>query len=282
MKIAIASDLHLEFDQGKAIKLENTENAEVLILAGDICLARYMGDPPGTYNDKDEFIPLKHSKYHIENSKYMEFFGEVSGKFKNVLVIAGNHESYRYNINQTYETMSKALRPFKNVTFVENEGIQIGEILFVGATLWTSMDNNDPQTKMVVGYSMNDFQIIDTDIGQFTPSDAVVIHRETLEIFEKNIPDGKKVVVFTHHAPSPLSISERFRNKASDFMNHGYHTDLTQFILDHPNIKYWFHGHTHDEFDYMVGEHTRVVCNPRGYVDSEQRARDFKLKFVEV
>jgi len=37
MKIAICSDLHLEFG---TISLENTENADVLILSGDICVAK--------------------------------------------------------------------------------------------------------------------------------------------------------------------------------------------------------------------------------------------------
>ena len=37
MKIAVCSDLHLEFG---TISLENTENADVLILSGDICVAR--------------------------------------------------------------------------------------------------------------------------------------------------------------------------------------------------------------------------------------------------
>jgi predicted phosphodiesterase len=36
MKIAVCSDLHLEFGP---ISLENTENADVLILSGDICVA---------------------------------------------------------------------------------------------------------------------------------------------------------------------------------------------------------------------------------------------------
>jgi predicted phosphodiesterase len=36
MKIALASDIHLEFGP---ISLENEENAEVLILSGDICVA---------------------------------------------------------------------------------------------------------------------------------------------------------------------------------------------------------------------------------------------------
>jgi hypothetical protein len=47
-------------------------------------------------------------------------------------------------------------------------------------------------------------------------------------------------------------------------MNGGYHSDLSEFILDHPQIKLWTHGHTHHPFDYVIGE-TRVVCNPRGY-----------------
>ena len=47
-------------------------------------------------------------------------------------------------------------------------------------------------------------------------------------------------------------------------MNGGYHSDLSEFILDHPQIKLWTHGHTHHPFDYVIGE-TRIVCNPRGY-----------------
>jgi predicted phosphodiesterase len=37
LKLALASDLHLEFGD---IVLENKENADILILAGDICLAK--------------------------------------------------------------------------------------------------------------------------------------------------------------------------------------------------------------------------------------------------
>jgi hypothetical protein len=43
----------------------------------------------------------------------------------------------------------------------------------------------------------------------------------------------------------------------------------------------WTHGHTHHEFDYMVGS-TRVVCNPRGYIGYEDDAKNFKLKYMEI
>ena len=64
-------------------------------------------------------------------------------------------------------------------------------------------------------------------------------------------------------------------------MNGGYHSNLEEFIMDRPNIKLWTHGHTHEDFDYMVGD-TRVVCNPRGYIGYEARADKWKLKVVEI
>ena len=64
-------------------------------------------------------------------------------------------------------------------------------------------------------------------------------------------------------------------------MNGAYHSDLTEFIMDRPEIKLWVHGHMHDDFDYMIGD-TRVVCNPRGYIGYETRAKTWNLKYVEV
>ena len=42
MKIAVCSDIHLEFGD---INLKNTENADVLVLGGDICVAADIGRP---------------------------------------------------------------------------------------------------------------------------------------------------------------------------------------------------------------------------------------------
>lgn len=40
----------------------------------------------------------------------------------------------------------------------------------------------------------------------------------------------------------------------------------------------WVHGHVHDRFDYSLGD-TRVLCNPRGYVDIND-ANGFKPGLV--
>jgi hypothetical protein len=64
-------------------------------------------------------------------------------------------------------------------------------------------------------------------------------------------------------------------------MNGGFSSDMSEFILDRPQICLWTHGHMHDPFDYVIGS-TRVVCNPRGYIGYEESAADFQLKFINV
>jgi hypothetical protein len=65
------------------------------------------------------------------------------------------------------------------------------------------------------------------------------------------------------------------------YVNGAYSSDLSEFILDRPQIKVWTHGHTHHEFDYMIGS-TRIVCQPRGYDGYEEQSYKFKLKFIDV
>jgi hypothetical protein len=72
----------------------------------------------------------------------------------------------------------------------------------------------------------------------------------------------RKYIVVGHHAPTLQSTHPKFADETIG--NGAYRSDLSEFILDHPQIKLWTHGHTHDAFDYMCGE-TRIVCNPRGY-----------------
>jgi hypothetical protein len=89
----------------------------------------------------------------------------------------------------------------------------------------------------------------------------------------------EKFVVVGHHSPSKVSTKPQYENDY--LLNGAYSSDLSEFILDHPQIKLWTHGHTHHEFDYNIGS-TRIVCNPRGYHKYEEQADNFKLKFLDV
>jgi hypothetical protein len=83
---------------------------------------------------------------------------------------------------------------------------------------------------------------------------------------------NKPLVVCTHHAPTYQSVADEYKSQRE--MNGGYASDLSEFILDNENIKFWTHGHMHDPSDYMVGQ-CRVLCNPRGYKGYEQRVNEF-------
>jgi hypothetical protein len=84
-------------------------------------------------------------------------------------------------------------------------------------------------------------------------------------------------VVITHHAPSFASVNEKYAHEKT--MNGGYASELTEFVLDHTNIKVWVHGHMHDPVDYMI-ENTRVLSHPRGYYGFEYNAEVFKPNCV--
>jgi Icc-related predicted phosphoesterase len=117
--------------------------------------------------------------------------------------------------------------------------------------------------------------------ARFTPEDAVEDHKQMMDYIRIMI-EGKwdqKFVVVGHHAPSKQSTHPRYKEEV--VMNGGYSSDLDDFIIDHPQIKLWTHGHTHEDFDYMIGS-TRIVCNPRGYIRYEDRADRFELKFLEI
>jgi len=178
---------------------------------------------------------------------------------------------------------------------LDKEHITIGDTLFFGGTLWTDFNNEDRSTMRVIREMMNDFRIITAPGGRrsswkdadgnlhyrnskLTPEDVLADHKDFLnKLNELNSPN--KIVVVGHHSPSKLSTKPQYEDDWE--MNGGYSSDLTNYIMDHPKIALWVHGHTHHAFDYNVGS-TRILCNPRGYVGHEVNADEFKLITVEV
>jgi len=284
MKIAICSDLHLEFG---TISLENTENADVLILGGDICVAKDL-----MKKDNNDILDR-----FGRSETWHQFFRECSDRFPHVLYVMGNHEHYHGDCANTLTTLRDRLSYLDNLHILDKETFIVDDITFIGGTLWTDMNKEDPITLLHMKGMMNDFRCVknsnritifkDEDgkfhkrESRFSPEDTVEDHRKMMEYIRLMI-EGKfdqKFVVVGHHAPSKASTHPRYVDE--QIMNGGYSSDLSEFIMDHPQIKLWTHGHTHDDFDYMVGS-TRIVCNPRGYDAYEDRADKFELKFVEV
>jgi 3',5'-cyclic AMP phosphodiesterase CpdA len=280
MKIAIASDLHLEFGD---FDIRNDQGADVLILSGDILIAQDLHNNPKDRVDSAAMSDSLGSRQAMAR-RFRDFLYICSKEFSEVIYVAGNHEFYNGSWPKNLEHIKEETDKFPNITFLELGNKIIDDVVFVGATLWTDMNKGDPLTISMVQQSMNDFRIVrnsDHNYRRFHPTDAAIQHKKTVAYFKKVIDEhsDKKIVVVGHHAPSRKSIKPRYQNDYH--INGAYSTDLEQFILDNPTIVLWTHGHTHDDFDYQIGS-TRIVCNPRGYIGIESKADKYSLKYIEI
>lgn len=216
--------------------------------------------------------------------RFRDFVKRCSFQFPHVVVIAGNHEFYHGRWKASIQHLRNEYSKFPNVYFLEQDFKVIDDVTFIGGTLWTDCNKGDPLTLSSLSGMMNDFRVIRNDQKAYIklkPENTVYRHRQTVGYFKTVLADIKdsKVVVVGHHAPTFNSVHEKYRN--DQLMNGGYASDLSEFILDNPQIVLWTHGHMHDPFDYMVGT-TRVVCNPRGYAGHDAQADVFQVKFLEI
>jgi len=275
MKIKLVSDLHLEFSD---INITNNDNCDVLILGGDICVAQDLHDHPhmeyGMYSNV-ELAGLGRRQQAAQ--RYRDFFKRCSFQFPHVIYVMGNHEFYHGKFYAGIDYMREECAKYPNIHMLEQDTYviqdrnketgEVTDVVFVGGTLWTNMNKRDPLTMHAIEGMMNDFRIIRNDQRNYAPMsalDVAVRHDKTLDYIKHIVQEhkDKRCVVVGHHSPSFHSVHEIYAHET--LMNGGYHSDLSEFILDHPQIRLWTHGHTHHPFDYVIGE-TRVVCNPRGY-----------------
>ena len=267
MKIKLVSDLHLEFSD---VNVVNDQNYDVLILGGDICIAQDLHDHPEPANTTDQAAIANGTglgRRQLTAQRFRDFFKRCSFQFPHVIYIMGNHEFYNGKFYAGIEYMREECAKYPNVYMLEQDTKIIDDVVFVGGTLWTNMNKRDPLTMHAIEGMMNDFRIIRNDARNYacmSALDVAIRHDKTLAYIEHivHVHKNKKCVVVGHHSPSFQSVNPMYAHET--LMNGGYHSDLSEFILDHPQIVLWTHGHTHHPFDYVIGE-TRVVCNPRGY-----------------
>ena len=306
MKIALGSDIHLEFGP---IVLDNTEGADVLVLAGDICVAKHFTDRNPTYVQ------------HLAK-EYRQFFDHVCREFPHVVYIMGNHEHYSGDVAHTENILREHL-DYGNLHILEKETWRHQGHTFVGGTLWTDMNQEDGTAMSYAQSAMNDFREVlnsnrmvvrqvpiyernplwtgdglnggqyqldnkgamirtgyksKEEPARWTPEDSVIDHRKMLDYVDHATRDPGSYVVVGHHCPSESSVAEQYKG---NLLNAAFRSSLDAFIEARPQIRYWLHGHTHYNFNYWIGE-TRVVCNPRGYIGHEASADWFKLQYLEI
>ena len=227
MKIQLVSDLHLEF-----LKKE-----EIIELVNSL------------YNKVDVLVLAGDiATVHVADFALTTF----SKRFKNskIVWIHGNHEYYHSDKESVHELSCALQQKLDNLYWLHNDFVEINDKKIFGTSLWFSRTPDIDLFK----HKLNDFRYI-SNFEHWVYKD----NTKAIKFLRNNI--RKDDIVVTHHLPLQNSINEIYRNN-----------DLNRFFLcDMQNIiklkrpKLWFHGHTHFSLDYVY-EHTRIVCNPRGYV----------------
>lgn len=246
MNIQIISDLHLEHNNN--FTFSKAENADILILAGDI------------------------SSYTFQS----DFVRECASQITSIMIM-GNHEPLGYSIKETVQAWKNLNIP--NLHILDNETIEINGIHFIGSTLWSNL-NASPLNQIAIQDAVCDFKKIFNENKTNLVSIADIQNEfdKSVSFIEKELAkDYKKKVLITHHLPTFASIPDRFTNSP---LNAAMASNLSNMLVYSDNLALAIHGHTHDSMDYMLGDTVRIVCNPRGY-HGENKQFD-PLKVVSI
>ncbi len=249
MKLQILSDLHIDSYTRRgypSAEIPKTD-ADVLLVAGDT-------------SNSDIGI-----KWLVQ---------EASRLGKPIVTIAGNHEYFDEDVLTFDATLAKydnfARQTQTGLKFLQCESIDIkigdDELTILGCTMWTDYQYNaNADTIDKALEFMRDYRDIKAGESIFTPQLSMEIHAKHKAWLKQALltahNQGKKVVVMTHHSVSPLSIAEKYTNFSS---NAAFVTDFSEWMKQDWSPSLWIHGHTHEAFDYTIGN-TRVIVNPRAY-----------------
>lgn len=257
--IRIFSDIHLDFDIPNKIKN----------FSPDI-----IWTPPPLDSDKETILILAGDIWHAK--KPFQYFGfswfkKISEQFHTILVILGNHDFWGGNIKTEYAHYNNYVteQNITNLFLIQNTTFKIGDLKFIGGTLWTDFNNLNDTTLQLASDNMNDYKYIKNGLSfsKLKPNHLLGEHRQTLDYIKENATKDystQKLWVLTHHAPSLKSLHPDYKDDYFFHQNGLYASDLDYIMEENDQIDVWVHGHCHN-FTYYKINNTKIISNPRGY-----------------
>lgn len=258
-EIQYVSDLHLEHHDKKnegyiVPSMFITPTAPYLALCGDI------GNP--------------------DLMAYEAFLAWCSKSWKQVFLVAGNHEYYNYRSKTLSDipTRAKKIREiasrYKNLVFLDCDSYFLAEhnLRVLGCTLWCDTSSGD-MTKIVT--YMNDTRniFIENDTN-LLPNRMTALHLEEKEWLTTQIEaaekSGESVLILTHYLPSFQLIHEKYQGNP---MNICFASNCEELIK--PPVKAWICGHSHTGVTLEING-TLCTLNPYGYPGEKVETRSSK------
>lgn len=275
MRLQLLSDLHLE--RQTDLRSVALPEADLLVLAGDVgsyqAGSRLVTDDFGL----GRFSPLR-----------------PDAAWSRVLFVPGNHE-YDGMAYSTAHARLRATCAELGIEWLDREVITIGDVRFVGTTLWSDFDAlaaQEPTPTRQLAAREKAFRAANYYLRKFsTLVDGEPMLAEAMRELALDCQawlrgalaqpfDGRTVVV-THFAPSLRSADPRYGLTPGTA---GFCNSLDELL---PLADFWLHGHLHCLNDYVVEtprpdgrvHRCRVVANPLGYAHKGEQD-DFRPELL--
>ncbi|MBU6501910.1 MAG: metallophosphoesterase [Burkholderiales bacterium] len=260
MRVQLLSDLHLEVHP--QFQPQPAPGAEVLVLAGDIGSYQTGSLLPDADFGLARFSPLP----------------QWAGWPTPVLFTPGNHEYDGLDFDRAHARL-RATCERLGILWLEREAVTLGDVRFVGTTLWSDFDALVPLAGASLGQQLQarekafraaNFYLCKTGTTyRGTPMLAPAVREQSLRCQEwlrsaLAHPFEGKTVVVTHFAPSLRSADPRYGMSPGTA---GFCNALDELL---PCADLWLHGHLHAPSDYHSGG-CRVVANPLGYARKNEQ-----------
>ena len=269
VKIQLMSDLHLEGHP--SYRPVPAPAAELMVLAGDI----------GSYQHGSR----------LEDSDFgLARFSPGLGAWPvPVLYVPGNHEYDNLDFDETHARLRETCERLC-ITWLEREQHVVGDVRFVGTTLWADFDalaqrpgQPEPTLQDALKQRHKAFRAAnfylrkaaamrhgEPMLAEGWREQALVCEDWLREALARPF-DGTTVVV-THCAPSLRSHDPRYGLTPATA---GFCNSLEDLMAQ---AQFWLHGHLHCQQDY-VERGCRVVANALGYA-SKGEQEGFRERFV--
>lgn len=230
MNLQIVSDLHIDSESRDSYDELIKPTGDILILNGDI---------GSLYNPTE-----------LQN-----FLEVICKKFKLVLYVYGNHEFYYYKkyglpqpMYKLKKTGQRIADKIKNLHILDKSSVLVNGVCIAGCTLWSNIQKSLP--KYIV-------KISDVNTNQYK-----FMHEQDLKYINHMIEycqqHGHKLILATHYPPSSQCIPSYKKLRKDLYCNN------LDYLLSENNVKVWFFGHIHTNYDFVTSGGTRVVGNQLG------------------
>ena len=193
----------------------------------------------------------------VENfDTYSFFLKNICDQYKQVFLVAGNHEFYSDKEEYDFLNMKliKLTDDIPNLSYLNNDYVDMpGNIRIYGCTLWSHIDKNTTPKNIPIKVGKNDYVNSDwINMKHFYEKYYLT------QAISKAQKENKRLIVVTHYPPTKQGTVAEEHLK-SLYLN--WYTNDMDNLLSKDQVYIWIYGHTHVNNDYLNLFDTRIVSN---------------------